>query len=97
MIVLLPQGKTGLPGLEDSLAVDTLAGWTQHLRQMQVRVFLPRFKLTGEFDLPQTFTTMGMVAAFGDDADFSGMTGRRDLFISEVVHKAIVDLTLAVV
>ena len=32
---------------------------------------------------------MGMPAAFAD-ADFSGMTGNRDLFISEVVHKAYV-------
>ena len=58
---------------------------------MQVRVFLPRFKLTGEFDLPKTLKAMGMVAAF-EDADFSGMTGRADLFISEVVHKAFVDV-----
>lgn len=32
---------------------------------------------------------MGMPAAF-DDADFSGMTGKRDLFIGHVVHKAFV-------
>ena len=58
---------------------------------MKVRVFLPRFKLTGEFDLSKTLKAMGMIAAFGD-ADFSGMTGQRDLFISEVVHKAFVDV-----
>ena len=33
---------------------------------------------------------MGMPAAFSADADFSGMTGNRDLFISEVIHKAFV-------
>ena len=31
-----------------------------------------------------------MPDAFDDRADFSGMTGSRDLWISEVVHKAFV-------
>jgi serpin B len=31
---------------------------------------------------------MGMPTAFGDGADFSGMTTEAGLFISEVVHKA---------
>jgi serpin B len=33
---------------------------------------------------------MGMADAFSGGADFSGMTGRRDLYISAVVHKAFV-------
>jgi serpin B len=33
---------------------------------------------------------MGMPRAFEESADFSGMTGRRDLFISAVIHKAFV-------
>ena len=35
---------------------------------------------------------MGMPDAFSSKADFSGMTGTRDLFISAVVHKAYVDV-----
>jgi len=31
-----------------------------------------------------------MKDAFGTDADFSGMNGKKDLFISAVVHKAFV-------
>jgi serpin B len=33
---------------------------------------------------------MGMPLAFSEGADFSGMTGSRDLFISDVIHKAFV-------
>ena len=33
-----------------------------------------------------------MPVAFSPDADFSGMTGNRELFITEVVHKAFVSL-----
>jgi serpin B len=35
---------------------------------------------------------MGMPDAFGPKADFSGMTGGRDLYISDVVHQAVVDV-----
>jgi serpin B len=33
-----------------------------------------------------------MVDAFTSQADFSGMTGARDLFISDVIHKAFVSV-----
>jgi serpin B len=91
MIVLLPQKRDGLPALEAALNLDNLALWTQRLHPTKVQVMLPRFKLSGEFDLRKTLQAMGMVDAF-DAADFSGMTGQRGLVISEVVHKAFVDV-----
>ena len=33
---------------------------------------------------------MGMPAAFSFDADFSGMDGTRNLYISDILHKAFV-------
>lgn len=33
---------------------------------------------------------LGMVDAFSLDADLSGMTGKRDLFIQDVVHEGFV-------
>ena len=35
---------------------------------------------------------MGMPGAFTTEADFSGMTGNKDLFVSAVIHKAFVDI-----
>jgi serpin B len=36
---------------------------------------------------------LGMTLAFlSDEADFSGMDGKQDLFISAVLHKAFVDV-----
>jgi serpin B len=35
---------------------------------------------------------MGMPTAFGDGADFSGMDGTRNLYISDVIHKAFVSV-----
>ena len=40
--------------------------------------------------MSETLKGMGMLTAFTWDADFSGMTGYKDLFISFVVHQAYV-------
>jgi len=92
MVVLLPKAKDGLAALEASLSADKVAEWVGKLHRREVQVALPRFKTTAEFSLKDTLVAMGMAAAFGGDADFSGMTGAKDLFISAVVHKAFVDV-----
>ena len=58
-----------------------------------MKVYLPKFKTTSQFELGDTLKSLGMNTAFdADKADFSGMTGGRDLFISAVIHKAFVDV-----
>ena len=54
---------------------------------------LPKFKMTSEFMLKDVLSEMGMPMAFdAAKADFSGMTTASKLFISDVVHKAFVDV-----
>ena len=42
--------------------------------------------------MADTLGEMGMPTAFSNSADFSGMTGKRDLFISAVIHQAFVEV-----
>jgi serpin B len=52
---------------------------------------LPKFTFTTDFSLRDQLQTLGMTDAFDlNKADFSGMTGNRDLFIGDVIHKAFV-------
>ena len=52
---------------------------------------LPKFSFTTDFGLKEQLTALGMSDAFDPDrADFSGMTGKRDLYIDNVLHKAFV-------
>lgn len=92
MVVLLPKKMDGLAELEDSLTADNLKEWLGSLREQRVNVYLPKFKITSEFRLDKTLKSMGMTDAFSPEADFSGMTGDTDLFISAVLHKAFVDV-----
>jgi serpin B len=58
------------------------------MKKQKVEIFTPRFKLESKFELKDALAKMGMPDAFGTKADFSGMDGTRNLFISQVFHKA---------
>jgi serpin B len=92
MVVLLPKQADGLPDLERQLTAGKLRPALAKLRPTEVQVVLPRFKVTGAFDLAGTLQALGMKTAFTEKADFSGMDGERDLFVSAVIHKAYVDV-----
>ena len=90
MVVFLPQEIDGLARLEGSLTRENLDLWTLNLWETKVLVSLPRFEITFPFRLDDTLKSMGMVDAFGDDSDFSGMDGTKSLYIGAVLHKAFV-------
>jgi serpin B len=92
MVVLLPNEIDGLKTLEATINAPALDGWLAKARSQKVNVFMPKFKLAAQFSLAGTLAQMGMKDAFTPAADFSGMDGARDLFISAVVHKAFVDV-----
>jgi serine protease inhibitor len=93
MLVLLPTKVDGLQELEKSLTADKLAEWHGKLKQTETQVLLPRFKVTGTFELSKVLTEMGMGLPFGPRADLSGMNGGREpLQISAVVHQTFVDV-----
>jgi serpin B len=94
MVVLLPKEIDGLGELESKLTLQNLQQWTARARREQeVKVYLPRFRTTSQFGLAGVLEALGMKTAFdADTADFSGMTGGKDLYISAVIHKAFVDV-----
>ncbi len=93
MVILLPRKTNGVGSLEKSLSLKTLNDWLVKLQQHSVHVYLPKFKVTKEFMLSKVLRSMGIKDAFSlPQADFSGMNGKRDLFISAIVHKAYIDV-----
>jgi serpin B len=92
MDVLLPHDAEGLKKLESSLTDSALNELLLRANQQKIKVTFPKFTTTSQFGLAQTLSAMGMPLAFSDQADFSGMDGERDLYISTVIHKAYVNV-----
>jgi len=89
MVVLLPEaGK--FEAFEEGLQAQQVSDIISDLQLTEVALTMPRFEFDSEFSLKDTLAEMGMPIAFSSGADFSGMTGNPELFISDVVHKAFV-------
>ena len=89
MVILLPEAgnfQTFEEGLQAQQVCDIISG----LQPTEVGLMMPQFEFDSEFSLKDTLAQMGMPVAFTGGADFSGMTGNRELSISDVVHKAFV-------
>jgi serpin B len=92
MVVLLPRRIDGCPDLEKRLTPSLLSQSLAQMKQQKVEIFLPKFKMDSSFELNGPLAKMGMADAFGPKADFSGMDGTRQLYISGVFHKAWVEV-----
>jgi serpin B len=93
MLVLLPDAIDGLPDLGAKITTENLSRWQSGMRKQEVRVFLPRFRLTSQFQLADVLKAMGMTRAFTPgESDLSSMSSERELFVSAVIHKAFVDV-----
>jgi serpin B len=91
MVILLPQSGE-FETFEKSLDAQRVNAILENLESRGVALAMPRFESESAFSLRESLAAMGMTDAFSGDADFSGMTGNRDLFISDVVHKAFVSV-----
>jgi serpin B len=92
MDVLLPTAGSGLAGLDVGQLPDDLNGWLSGLGRQKVMVSLPKFKMTSEFDLAEQLQALGMTEAFMRTADFSGLSDSVKLQISQVRHKAFIEV-----
>ena len=104
MVVLLPDGSSGLPRLEKKLTDGELKRWLSDLDAAAPRdtiVTLPKMHLEWRNDLVPTLQALGATTAFGDDADFSGMAvepfpgevpGASGLKIKKIIHQTFLDV-----
>lgn len=92
MVILLPEtGK--FEDFEKGLEAQKLSDIMSDLQHTGVALTMPRFEFESGFSLKDALVGMGMPDAFAwQQADFSGMTGDLDLFITDVLHKAFVSV-----
>jgi len=92
MVILLPEAGN-FEAFEEGLHAQQVDAIINDLQDTRVTLTIPKFEFDSEFRLNDTLAEMGMPIAFSPgDADFSGMTGNRELFISDVIHKAFVSV-----
>jgi serpin B len=92
MNIILPKSDDIGPA-EAVLSGQNLSSLQALTERQRVMLYFPKFKMETEYSLPGILAGMGMPTAFiAGSADFSGMDGTTNLFISDVIHKAYIDV-----
>ncbi len=92
MIILLPKEGVELSDITSSLSIKDYLSWIESMYETELDIYLPKFKFETSYTLNDYLYSMGMHDAFTYNADFSGIDGRQDLFISSVLHKAFIEV-----
>jgi len=88
LVLLLPPADQ-FAAFEQSLTADKAAAIAAAMQPTDMELTMPRFTYDTSLSLRGALSALGMPLAFdAGQADFSGATGRRDLYISDVIHKA---------
>jgi serine protease inhibitor len=91
MLIILPKDHD-LSALIDTLDSTTLTSWKAEMTETELDIYLPKFTVETSYSLNDYLKELGMQLPFTLAADFSGITGKPDLYISDVVHKAYIDV-----
>ncbi|XP_074887173.1 alpha-1-antitrypsin-like [Buteo buteo] len=79
--------------VEDALLKETVFNWMQSLEGRNIYLDLPKFSMSGSYDVKDLFQKMGVTEAFSNQADFSGVVEKNPLSVSKAIHKAMVDVS----
>ncbi|GAB1285329.1 Serpin B11 [Apodemus speciosus] len=95
MVILLPVGTASVSQIEKHLNMKMLQEWTNpsNMVEREVEVHIPKFSLSVTYDLNTLLKSLGMRDIFNvAQADLSGMSPDKGLYLSKVVHKSYVDV-----
>uniref|UniRef100_A0A3B4AQ29 Serpin domain-containing protein n=2 Tax=Periophthalmus magnuspinnatus TaxID=409849 RepID=A0A3B4AQ29_9GOBI len=93
MMIILPRQEVPLATLEPIIKGPLLEEWANNVKRQKVEVYLPKFKVEQRTDLKDVLQELGVKNIFSNNADLSGMTDGKDLYISKAVQKAYLEVT----
>jgi serpin B len=93
MLILLPNPDYSLSEVEAGLSSTKISDIRTQLVRQPVQVWLPRFSMTRSKEMSDLLKELGMKSAFDPyAADFSGINSSEGLYVSDVFHKAFINV-----
>lgn len=93
MSIFVPRNGTDIGVLRRRVNLETVKDALSRLREVSIKVHLPRFKLEEKYDLKEVLPRLGIKRIFNaGEADLSQINGEKGLFVDQVVHKAVVEV-----
>lgn len=92
LVIVLPALSGNVSRLFERMTPQTLQTYFKQSAYKRLDLKLPSFCLRKRYDLQQAFTALGMGVAFTSEADFSGLDGQKDLYLSKALHEGYFNL-----
>ncbi|NXG16414.1 A1AT2 antiproteinase, partial [Grallaria varia] len=90
LLILPDDGK--MKQVEDALSKETVCKWDKKLMTWRLNLHLPKFSISGSYDVKNLFEKMGITEVFSGNADLSGISGSHNLQVSQAIHKALLEV-----
>jgi serpin B len=86
-LIALPKSTENLSRLERDFSL-SIEEWLNNLNLTNIAAAIPKFRTNNRYDLNESLQSLGMEKAFSGSANFAGIDGMRDLFLSKVIHQS---------
>ncbi|XP_025023731.1 alpha-1-antitrypsin-like isoform X2 [Python bivittatus] len=90
LFILPDEGK--LEHVEAALVRETLSKWRTSFTYKNINLQIPKFSMSTSYNIKGLLRRMGVTAVFDNTSDLSGITGKRDLKVSEAFHKTLLNI-----
>ncbi|XP_009485461.2 uncharacterized protein LOC104034244 [Pelecanus crispus] len=90
LLILPDDGK--MKQVEAALSKETVCKWDNKLETRTLNLQLPKISISGSYDVKNLFKEMGITEVFSGNADLSGISGSRNLQVSQAIHKALLEV-----
>ncbi|XP_037550445.1 protein Z-dependent protease inhibitor [Nematolebias whitei] len=92
MLILLPNQGVDYTVIDDEISAEKFLSWIKKLHKTNLEVNMPKFKMEQAYSLHSLLPDMGMSSLFSSSANLTGLSKDRGLTVSEVLHKAVIDV-----
>ncbi|AWB10481.1 serpin B [Thermodesulfobium acidiphilum] len=93
LVIILPEKN--IDNFIKNLSDEEFRSLLRSTKPEMLDIKIPKFKFIFTSDLTKQLTDLGIKSAFTTNADFSGIAKSEDLYISDVVHQAYIDVNEA--
>lgn len=90
LFILPSEGRMGK--VETVLSQETLRKWLKKFTKRKLQLYLPKFSIEGSYHLEKVLPKLGIRDIFTSHADLTGFTNHSNIQVSEMVHKAVVEV-----
>ena len=88
LVALMPEDGSKFAAWEKTLNQDAVKSICSELKREKIVLYFPKFETETSLGLVPAFKKLGLELPFTGSADFSGMSEKEGLCVSDIIHKA---------